>query len=119
MQVRRTITLAAGLLAAMAGAAQGAELHQGRIQGGQVAEYTVQAKAGQQLDVALNASHRSAYFNVQAVGASEAEFIGSLKGAHYASAVTADTSYRITVYLMRSAARRNAAADYQLKVDLK
>ncbi|WP_374581070.1 hypothetical protein [Pseudoduganella sp.] len=93
--------------------------YEGRIKGAQTAEYTVQAKAGQQLGVTLKSSNRSAYFNVQAAGAEEAEFIGSIKGNHYAATVPSDTSYRVTVYLMRSAARRNATADYRLQIDLK
>lgn len=116
MQVRFIPVLAAYLLGASSLAA---ELHAGRIKGDQVATYIVAAKAGQQIDVRLKASHRAAYFNVQAVGAIEADFVGSLKGAHYAATVPADASYRITIYLMRSAARRNAATDYQLKIDLK
>jgi len=105
-----------GLLLCVSAAA--AELHKGRLQGEQVARYVVPARAGQRLDVVLKSSSRSAYFNVQAEHASEAEFIGSIKGAHYRGAAATDGSYTITVYLMRHAARRNAVADYQLQVDV-
>jgi|AraplaDrversion2_2_1032049.scaffolds.fasta_scaffold86037_2 hypothetical protein len=116
MQVRIALTLF-GLL--FCGVLNASELHKGRIKGDQTAEFTVQAKAGQHLDVTMKSCNRSAYFNVQVAGSNEADFIGSIKGNHYGATVPTDTSYRVTVYLMRSAARRNAIADYQLQIDLK
>lgn len=115
MQVRNALALCA----MVCGTLNAAESHEGRIKGGQTAEFTVQARTGQQLDVALKSSNPSANFNVQAAGTSEAEFIGSIQGRHYAATVPADASYHVTVYLMRNAARRNATADYQLKIDVK
>jgi hypothetical protein len=90
----------------------------GRIQGRQSVDYTLQARAGQILRVQLTASNRSAYFNVLPADSQEALFVGSTSGDRYEGRLPAGGVYRLQVFLMRSAARRNENAPFTLDVSL-
>jgi hypothetical protein len=61
-------------------------------------------------------SNPSAYFNVMPPGSDEAIFIGSTSGNEFTTDLEASGVYRIRVYLMRSAARRNESVSYTLDV---
>jgi hypothetical protein len=92
----------------------------GAIKGDADHGYLVAARAGQMLTVDFKPTNASAYVNVLAPGSSgEALFIGSSGGNHFAAPVPADGAYRVLVYLMRNAARRNEVARYTLRVDLR
>jgi hypothetical protein len=95
--------------------AEGAEIS-GRIAGYDGASYLVGARAGQTLAVEMETSNASAYFNVTAPGHTEAMFIGSTSGLAFTGVLPATGDYRIDVYLMRNAARRDETASYTLRV---
>jgi hypothetical protein len=91
----------------------------GAIKGDADHGYLVAARAGQLLTVDFKPTNASAYINVIAPGSTgEALFVGSSSGNHFAAPVPADGSYRVLVYLMRNAARRNEVARYTLRIDL-
>jgi type II secretory pathway pseudopilin PulG len=90
----------------------------GAIRGDNVVSYIVSARAGQRLTVTLRTSNRSNYFNVWAPGADTALY-SQTTGAPFTGALPADGDYRIQVYLMRNAARRNERASYTLNVGLR
>jgi hypothetical protein len=57
------------------------------------------------------------YFNIIAPGkADEAMFIGSTSGNQYEGVLPASGDYKVRVYLMRSAARRDEVANYRLEM---
>jgi hypothetical protein len=91
----------------------------GTIKGDQTIDYTLRARAGQTMSVALATKHPANYFNVLPPGSNgEAIFIGSSGGNEWSGALPADGEYKVRVYLMRSAARRNEVANYTLTVGI-
>lgn len=94
-----------------------ASLH-GQIRGDQTVDYQLVARAGQAMTVDFQPSNASAYYNVLPPGSEEAIFIGSTEGNHFEGKLPADGAYTIRVFLMRSAARRNETAKYELKVSI-
>lgn len=90
----------------------------GVVKGYATGSYTLDVVAGQTLQMLFKPSNRSCYFNATAVGGAEAEHIGSTSGNEFGKNVTANGVYRIDVYLMRNAARRNEACRYQLSIEL-
>jgi hypothetical protein len=91
----------------------------GTIKGGQTIDHTVSAKAGQQLQVTLTSTSTSVNFNVLPPGSNDvAIFIGSTEGTKYNGTLTADGTYKIRVYLMGSAARKNNPVKYDLTVSI-
>jgi len=88
----------------------------GKIKGYATVEYSIAAPANGKFDIRLNSAHPSLYFNVNANGSDEAIFVGSRDGAHFHAGVTGATRYKVTVYLMRNAARKNQTASYQLAI---
>ena len=92
----------------------------GAIKGDADHGYLVAARAGQMLTVDFKPTNASAYVNIIAPGSTgDALFVGSSSGNHFAAPVPADGSYRVLVYLMRNAARRNEVAHYTPRVDLR
>lgn len=92
---------------------------EGSIKGGQTIDYTLRARAGQTMSVMLATKHGANYFNVLPPGSNdEALFVGSSAGNEWTGVLPADGEYKVRVYLMRSAARRNEAANYTLKVGI-
>lgn len=90
----------------------------GSIQGYEVVDYTLRAKAGQQMQVMLSTRHGANYFNVLPPGSEAALFVGSSSGKDWQGVLPDDGEYRVRVYLMRSAARRNEKASYELRVGI-
>jgi hypothetical protein len=90
----------------------------GRIQGRGFVDYRVNAGAGQTLAVTLRGSHVQNYFNVLPPSSEAAMFIGSSSGNRFAAMLPMEGEYTIRVYLMRAAARRNAASRYTLGIAL-
>jgi len=88
----------------------------GALKGDETHDYVLGAKAGQNMHVTLKTSSTSAYFNVLPPGSDAALFIGSTSGNDWTGALPVDGDYTVRVYLMRSAARRNAKATYTLAV---
>jgi hypothetical protein len=90
----------------------------GTIQGGQIVDYVLGAQAGQTMSIGMTTSNASSYFNVTAPGASAAMHIGSTKGNNFRTVIPSSGDYRVRVYLMRNAARRNERADYRLNLSI-
>lgn len=91
----------------------------GTIKGRQTIDYTVSAKAGQQMIVTLNSKHGALYFNVLPPGSNDvAIFIGSTEGNKFEGSLPENGTYKIRVYLMASAARRNESANYGLAISV-
>lgn len=88
----------------------------GRIKGYESVDYLVGAKAGQQISISFKTSNLSAYFNLLAGDDPTAIHTGSIDGNVYKGKLSADGDYRIRVYLMRNAARRDETAKYSLTV---
>lgn len=89
------------------------------ITGYQSVNYTIDAKAGQNMTVRLSTSNSSNYFNIYAPGkgpGGEAMFVGSSSGNRYSGTLPSSGRYTISVYLMRNAARRNETASFTLNV---
>ncbi|MDP3411405.1 hypothetical protein [Bosea sp. (in: a-proteobacteria)] len=90
----------------------------GAIRGDRGVNYTVEAAAGQTLQLLLSPSNLSCYMNVYAPGAEEAVHIGSTAGHEFRQGTTQAGTYRTQVYLMRNAARRNERCRYTLSIEL-
>ncbi len=91
----------------------------GTIKGDQTIDYTLRARAGQTMSVTLATKHGANYFNVLPPGSNdEALFVGSSGSNEWTGTLPADGEYKVRVYLMRSAARRNEVADYTLTVGI-
>lgn len=88
----------------------------GAIKGYQFVDYALSAKAGQRLNIRLQTTNASAYFNVLPPNSETAVFVGSTSGDQAKLTLAEDGVYTIRVYLMRSAARRNEMARYGLAV---
>ncbi len=91
----------------------------GSLTGDETIDYTLRAKAGQTMTVSLTTSNGANYFNVLPPSSDDvAIFIGSTSGNEFTGTLPADGEYKIRVYLMRSAARRNEKANYTLNVGI-
>jgi hypothetical protein len=90
----------------------------GTIKGDQTIDYLLGAKAGQTMSVSLKSNNASNYFNVLPPASDMAIFIGSTSGNDFTGALPVDGDYRVRVYLMRNAARRNETAQYTLNVGI-
>jgi hypothetical protein len=91
----------------------------GNIKGYETVDYLLGAKAGQHMNVSLATKHGATYFNILAPGENEvAMFNASVSQNRYEGALPASGDYKIRVYMMRSAARRNEAASYTLTVGI-
>lgn len=87
------------------------------IKGYETVDYLVGAQAGQHMNVSLATKHGATYFNILAPGENEvAMFNGSVSQNQYEGKLPASGDYKIRVYMMRSAARRNEVAHYRLEI---
>jgi hypothetical protein len=91
----------------------------GSLAGDKTIDYKLRAKAGQTMTVRLKSSNAANYFNVLPPGSKDvAIFVGSTGGNEWTGPLSAEGEYTIRAYLMRSAARRNEAANYTLTVGI-
>ena len=87
------------------------------IKGYETVDYVLGARAGQYMNVSLATKHGATYFNIMAPGENEvAMFNGSVSQNQYEGTLSASGDYKIRVYMMRSAARRNEVAHYRLEM---
>jgi hypothetical protein len=90
---------------------------EGTIRGDQVVDYVLGAAKGQSMNVSLATQHTATYFNLLAPGENEVAFFnGSVNGNRYEGTLPATGDYKVRVYMMRSAARRNENASYRLEM---
>jgi hypothetical protein len=89
----------------------------GAIKGYQTVDYVLHAAQGQSMNVSMATKNTATYFNILAPGETEVAFFnGSVSENQYEGTLPATGDYKIRVYMMRSAARRNEVADYRLEM---
>lgn len=92
---------------------------EGTITGYETIDYLVSATAGQAMNVSMATDNSANYFNILAPGENEvAMFNGSVNENQYEGSLPATGEYKIRVYQMRSAARRNEVANYRLEISI-
>jgi hypothetical protein len=90
---------------------------EGSIKGYQIVDYVLGAAKGQYMNVSMATDNTASYFNIMAPGETEVAFFnGSVSENQYEGTLPATGDYRIRVYMMRSAARRNETANYRLEM---
>jgi len=90
---------------------------EGSIKGYETVDYVVGARKGQSMNVSMATRHSGSYFNILAPGETEvAMFNGSLEQNQYEGVLPESGDYKIRVYMMRAAARRNEVANYRLEI---
>lgn len=120
-----SVALAGALLAqddiqtipiAFAPGASGAEVTN-EITGYDSIDYTLDARAGQMLAAEISSANTQLYMNIIPPDAEdEAVFVGSTSGSKAEIRLDLDGAWKIRVYLMRAAARREETAPFSLKV---
>ena len=98
--------------------ASSATLH-GNVHGYDTVDYVLGARGGQTLNVRLQPTNASAYFNITKQGADEALFVGSTSGNSFTGRLPSSGDYVVRVYLMRNAARRDEHANYSLSIGVR
>ena len=89
------------------------------IKGYETVDYVLGARVGQHMNASLATKHGATYFNILTPGKNEvAMFNASVSQNQYDGALPASGDYKIRVYMMRSAARRNEVASYTLTVGI-
>jgi len=126
------LLLSAGLLPAPPGMAQSPEarrvdvrfdpgtsraMYRDAIRGYETLDYILHAESGQRLVVDYSSNNPSGYVNVYAPGKAEAMHVGSTVGDHYEGTLPATGDYRVQVYLMRNAARRDETGQFTLVLE--
>jgi hypothetical protein len=77
------------------------------------------AGKGQSMNVSMASDNGADDFNIIAPGRSnEALFVGSSSGNRFEGPLPASGDYKVRVYLMRSAARRDEIANYRLEMHI-
>jgi hypothetical protein len=90
----------------------------GRIKGDADVDYLVHAAGGQTITVSLKVSNRSNYFNVLPPGSADVAMYVGQTGEAYTGMLPSDGDYKVRVYLMRNAARRNEVSDFTLAISV-
>ncbi len=90
---------------------------EGSITGYEIVDYVLGAGKGQYMNVSMATKNTATYFNILAPGENEVAFFnGSVSENQYEGTLPASGDYKIRVYMMRSAARRNEKADYRVEM---
>lgn len=90
----------------------------GTVKGYQTIDYTVTGNSGQTMAVSLNSKSTAIYFNVLPPDG-DAMYIGESDGTNkFSGSLSQSGVYKIRVFLVRSAARRNESANFGLNVSL-
>lgn len=90
---------------------------EGSITGYETVDYVLGAKKGQYMNVSMATNNTANYFNILAPGENQvAMFNGSTAGNQYEGSLPESGDYKIRVYMMRSAARRNEVANFRLEM---
>ncbi len=99
----------------------------GRIAGRESVSYVVGAKAGQHMRLSLSADNNATYFNVYEPGRGPGDAAlaaGDLTGTYmpdinrFDGVLPSSGNYIVSVYLFRSAARRNERSNFTLEVSI-
>jgi hypothetical protein len=87
------------------------------ITGYETVDYILGARKGQHMNVSMATDNTANYFNILAPGENEvAIFNGSIGANQYEGVLPRTGDYKVRVYMMRSAARRNEVAKYRLEM---
>ena len=87
------------------------------ITGYAVIDYVLGARQGQYMNVSMATDNGANYFNILAPGEDQvAMFNGSINGNQFEGILPESGDYKVRVYMMRSAARRNEVAAYRLEM---
>ena len=90
---------------------------EGSIKGAETVDYLLNAQKGQHMNVSMATKHSATYFNILAPGQNEvAMFNGSVSENQFEGVLPESGDYKIRVYMMRSAARRNETANYRIEM---
>jgi hypothetical protein len=90
---------------------------EGSITGYETVDYVLGAKKGQYMNVSMATTNTANYFNILAPGENQvAMFNGSTAGNQYEGSLPKSGDYKVRVYMMRSAARRNEVANFRLEM---
>lgn len=90
---------------------------EGKIAGHETVDYLLEASKGQSMNVSMATNNGANYFNILAPGENEvAMFNGSVSENQFEGVLPESGDYKIRVYMMRSAARRNEVAKYRLEM---
>jgi len=91
-------------------------IRRGVVRGYETMTYFLDVRVGQAINVSLQSSNRSGYFNVTAPRSDRAVFNGSASGNRWRGRAVTSGRYKIEIYLMRNAARRGEQLRYTLDV---
>lgn len=87
------------------------------ITGYQAIDYLLNVREGQALNISMGTQHGGTYFNLLEPGETNvATHIGSTAGNQFEGVAAMSGDYRVRVYMMRSAARRDETAEYRLEM---
>lgn len=87
------------------------------ITGYEIIDYVLNAREGQYMNVSMATDNSANYFNILAPGEDEVAMFNSSMGVNqYEGVLPKSGDYKIRVYMMRSAARRNEVANYRLEM---
>ena len=87
------------------------------ITGYEIVDYVLGAREGQYMNVSMATDNTGNYFNILMPGENEvAMFNGSIGENQYEGILPKSGDYKVRVYMMRSAARRNEVANYRLEM---
>lgn len=87
------------------------------ITGDETVDYVLGARKGQTAKISMATDNGANYFNILAPGENEVALFNSSMGENRFEGVLPESGdYKIRVYLMRSAARRNEKASYRLEM---
>ena len=90
----------------------------GHLKGYSDVDYLVRGGAGQTITVSLKRSNLLNYFNVLPPGSKDVAMYVGQTGEDFKGVLPADGDYKIRVYLVRAAARRNETSRYTLTVSV-
>lgn len=90
----------------------------GKLKGDADVDYLVNAGAGQTIAVSLKGSNRMNYFNVLPPGSDDVAMHVGDTGEDYSGMLPDDGDYKVRVYLVRAAARRNESSDYTVTISV-
>lgn len=90
---------------------------EGSITGYETIDYLLNVRDGQPMNISMTTPNSATYFNVLEPGETEVAVFNGSTGENQFEGITQKSGdYRIRVYMMRSAARREEQADYRLEV---
>jgi hypothetical protein len=91
----------------------------GSIKGDQYIDYRIMVRAGQRMDISLQRTMGSPYFNVLEPGSTDvAVYNSSMNGQRYSGTMAQSGTYTIRVYQLRVTARRGETASYRMTVSV-